>query len=486
MKTRFNRWAARRAFGFGTLLTLTLLLAALSVSAQTPCTSTGWVNAVLAPGIVCTNALGQVLVRGNVHTARVQGSDARVTGQVLIITDGSYNADGTANVQGPAYLQVGTWDAPGTNFTPTGGMWELTWRGLMHTDYRLQLNMAGCGSGGAIDGWRMEQTLTRSAAAGPIDPMVPHLFTGTIKPPPQSTTRFSDDFGHGWAGWWHYEGAGTVTIQAVNQQLVVHADWTAVAGDATRTTTFAFAPYADWNPASGQTLECQVDLVSVSSNATNAVFAWIGTGSGTCYHFSKSQNAVWLGQYASGHGNTVFWCDNTVQLPAADVALHLALTRDQGSLIVTTRVLDRNNQNVLLFERSLVDTPQVDASLTTSEFRALTGITTASLYPDQGPPILAGRAMGVGVFQCSDGHQPPVDGIFDNFSFRLHDVPPMGMARAVQLTWPAPAGVNYAVEAAPTVLGPWLPVQELPMPGLQGLTVPLRQPAQFFRLRQAP
>ena len=42
-----------------------------------------------------------------------------------------------------AYLQVGTWDVAGTNFTPTGGMWASSYRGLMQTNYDLQLTIAG-------------------------------------------------------------------------------------------------------------------------------------------------------------------------------------------------------------------------------------------------------------------------------------------------------------------------------------------------------
>ena len=75
-KSRFTREIAPLA-AFALLLPMT-------TSAQTtPFTATGWVNALLSPGITCTNALGQVLVRGLVQTARVQGTDARVTGQVL-------------------------------------------------------------------------------------------------------------------------------------------------------------------------------------------------------------------------------------------------------------------------------------------------------------------------------------------------------------------------------------------------------------------
>jgi hypothetical protein len=301
-----------------------------------------------------------------------------------------------------------------------------------------------------------------------------------------STNLFADDFSQGLGGWWHLEYGGTVTIEVVEQQLHVHADWTGVPPEFEINTTFATAPSAPWSPADGQTLECQVDLVSISENATNVAFPFLGTGSASFYLFNKIPNAVSLGKFDASHGLVIFWCDNTVRLPAANMTLSLALTRDQSNIIITTRVLDKNRQNALVFERSFVDTPQVDASLTTSEYIALTGVTTINLSPDPGPPILAGMTKGFGVFQFSDGHQPPVDAIFDNFVLRLHDVPPLNIARAVQLKWPAPAGMNYAVEAAPTVLGPWLPVPELPMPGLQNLTVPLHQPAQFFRLRQAP
>ncbi|MEK7684435.1 MAG: hypothetical protein AAB466_03320 [Verrucomicrobiota bacterium] len=62
----------------------------------------------------------------------------------------------------------------------------------------------------------------------------------------------------------------------------------------------------------------------------------------------------------------------------------------------------------------------------------------------------------------------------------------VGIERAVQLTWPAPAGMNYAVEGGPTVQGPWLPVQDPVLPGLQQMTVPATEAARYFRLRQAP
>ncbi len=180
-------------WGLASLAACALLLPR-TVSAQTtPFTAIGWVNGVQFPGIVCTNALGQGLYRGVVHTVRVQATDPRVTGQVLILSEGAYNADGTVNMQGQGYLQVGTWDG-GTNFTPTGGRWEMNWRGVMQTNYSAQISIAGYASGGTMDAWRLEMTLTRGPATTALDPTVAYLYTGTIQAPPLNTVEVVDDF----------------------------------------------------------------------------------------------------------------------------------------------------------------------------------------------------------------------------------------------------------------------------------------------------
>ena len=207
MKTLLNRLAGSRALGSGGVATATiLLLAAVPVTAQTstPYTSTGWITGVPVPGIWCTNGLGQVLFRGNAHLVRVQSSDPRLTGQRLIFVDGAAQADGSAIICGTAYQEVGAWDLAdpqNPQFTPTGGLWETTHRGVMQADNSLQLNIVSYGSGGTIDGLRMEETLTRAAAAGPIDPTVPYLYTGTIKAAPVSTNLVLDDFNSPAVGW---------------------------------------------------------------------------------------------------------------------------------------------------------------------------------------------------------------------------------------------------------------------------------------------
>ena len=51
--------------------------------------------------------------------------------------------------------------------------------------------------------------------------------------------------------------------------------------------------------------------------------------------------------------------------------------------------------------------------------------------------------------------------------------------------WSATSG-SYAVEAAPTVQGPWLPVNDQIPSGAQQMTVPANCNTMFWRLIQAP
>jgi len=404
MKMQLNRRAGCPSFSLCAPLSVALLLlASLEARGDTPYTGTGWVTGFPVLPIVCTNGAGHVLIRANVQTLRVECTDTRLTSRRTVFTDGYYQADGSAVVYGTGYAEVGAW--AGTDFTPNGGIWEINWRGAIQTDYSFQLSLAGYGSGGTIDGWRMEETLTRGPGAGPIDPTVPSQHTGTLRPPPVSATLFADDFDGGIQDWSIVKLAGTVTLNGTNGQFVTRADWTGEPGDMTKNTFFAFAPSGTWSPTDGQTLQCQVDLVSISQTATNEAMVWAGTGS-DFYAFSVTPRTVYLEKWTASQGLTVFWLDNTVQLPGANVVLCLALTRDQANLILTTRVLDKNNQNAILFERSFVDTPQVDPSLSTAQFSALTDITTIGLVPTRDRPSFPAKKKGSASSSSPRGTNP--------------------------------------------------------------------------------
>ncbi len=459
------------------------LFSSIPVGAQpTPFTATGWVNGVPAPGILCTNALGQVLLRGLVHSARIESTDARVTGQLLILGDASYSTNGTAISQGTAYLQVGTWDLAKTNFTPTGGMWETRYRGLMQTDNSFQLSIAGYGSGGTIDGLRSEATLTRAAAPGPIDFTVPYAYTGTITPPPASTVLDSDDFSGGVQDWTSGSGSGTVTLEGTNA-LTLQAHFTRASGSSTTTCAWAMRDRA-WTVNDGQTLELRVDLVRLNEAASEALLAIFRQFGGPGYTMTIGRDYVTINKYMSG---LAVLCGDKVTLRSTNLACVLALTGAGENLLLTARVQDRDRQDVVLYERTVLDSPGVDPTLSDAELRAVCGVGLTDLRSDSdGPPWTTGGSVWLGLWQETDGTRPPAEATFDNFELRLNDVPLLSPARAARLTWPASSGVNYSVEGAPTVRGPWLPVQDLAIPGLQQMTVPASDVMGYFRLRRAP
>ncbi|MHC1764791.1 MAG: hypothetical protein AB9869_10895 [Verrucomicrobiia bacterium] len=463
--------------GLVPLLACALLSPIAALAQTTPFTATGWVNGLPTPGLICTNAGGQVLLRGTVHTWGVAGPDARITGQVLNIGEAGYNIDGTANTQGAAYLQVGTWDSERTNFTPTAGMWDLAWRGVLQTNNSFLATFVGYGCGGDIDGLRLDGTLTRGSAAGPVDPAVPYTVTGTITPPPVSATLFQDEFttaAQDWTIW------GVGAFVTANEQLVAQTDGTA--GDM----HLLRCPALEWSLADGQTVECQADLAGITSEGVNSARLWVGDDDTAGYELDLGPGSADLLKWDMHQGMrlTCLWATNNLPWQRTNVVLSLALTRDQANLILTARVFDKANPGRMLLEHTFTDTPEEDAALTQAQFAALTGELVLPVYPDRGAPLLAGTVGGVGLYQPNGGS--PVTAVWDNFVLCVHDVPPITIARAVQISWPASASANYTVEGSPTIQGPWLPCSVNRPQGLLQLALPASDGYKFYRLRQAP
>lgn len=354
MKPLLQRWAGRRAFGLGVPLTIALLLAAVAARADTAYTSTGWVTDVPLQFIVCVNAAGQVLLRGNAHIAAVQSTDARLTGNRLIFANGSVQADGTVLVWGTCCQQVGTFDAS-TNFTATAGLWEINYTGVMQTNYSLQLKFSGYGSGGAIDGQRMVETMTRGPASAPIDPAVPYFYTGTLKPAPLNLGQIVDNFDDNGLTGWSREGPGTyLPLLETNGQFTVRGRWPGVVTHHHEDTYAWGRLNTNWSVANGRTVEWRVDLVGMSENATNAAaIVPVSYARSQFYILYKGRDFVELGKWV-GSGMAVFFYDHQA-VKNTNVVLSLALTRVDSNLVLTARVLDKDNQEAVLYQRSFVD-----------------------------------------------------------------------------------------------------------------------------------
>ncbi|MHC1764358.1 MAG: hypothetical protein AB9869_08630 [Verrucomicrobiia bacterium] len=487
MKTFLNGIAGRRASRAGASATFTaLLLAVLPATGQTstPFTATGSLTAVPVPGFLCTNALGQVYLKGNVHVVRVQADDPRLTGRLQAEPEVAFQADGTRIFSGPAYNEVGIWDAAGTNFTRIGGAWNMKYRGVTQADGSIQYNMAGYGVGGTIDGLRVELTATRAAGAT-FDPAIPYQGTGTITPAPVTTTAVIDNFDDASPpGWNQGAGQGTIDLIQATGQLTIRGEWPGIPTVTQGDTTAWASPQQAWAVKQGQSLEAQVDLVSLSGAAPGAALTLYHLP-GFGYWMVKGRDYVGVGKHSGGGEFACLSADRLATQNTNEV-LVLALTPAGSNVILTARVLDKGNGGAVLYERSTVDTPASDPTLNSAEIAALIGITVLVQSDPSGAPWTSGDSPWIGVFQYTDGTLPAAEATFDNFELRTYEVPQVAIERAVQLTWPAPAGINYAVEGGPTVQGPWLPVEESVTPGMKQMTVPASVLMQFFRLQQAP
>jgi hypothetical protein len=487
MKASRPQSTGGRACGSGTLAaTASLLLATLPLAAADPptITGTGYLVGVPVPGILCTNTAGQVSLKGNVHVLMVQADDPRATGRFQASMDLAYQADGTALFGGAAYQEVGTWDVAdpaNPKFTPSGGLWHCNYHGVAQPDGSDVITLTGYGVGGAIDGLQLEETITKGPGA-PFDPPVPYLGSGTIKPAPVDTRVVLEDFDDNRLSglWTRMSSNGQGTISKTNQQFTVRGYWPGVR------TASVFDSWAKgwisktWTVADGQTLEWRVDLVRMSESASMVYLA------------PSSWSAVQAYVLAVGHGfagiikvtsSPHVLCGDQTTIKNTNVVLSLAMTRVQTNLVLTARVLDKDNQLAVLYQRSVVDTPQVDPSLTTAEVEAMTGMHLFFSSDPRGSPLFSGDALNLEVFQYNDGTKPAADVTFDNLELRAYEVPPVSIERAVRLTWPASPTVDFAVEGSPTVQGPWLPLIDQSLTGRKQMTIPANGDMQFFRLR---
>ena len=111
---------------------------------------------------------------------------------------------------------------------------------------------------------------------------------------------------------------------------------------------------AIWSVPNGQTREWRADLVSLDESATNTAILAVGAAStAPGYAFHKGRDFAYLLKWSSSYGMSILWCERPVlPLPNTNVVMALALTREQPNLILTARVLDKADPNIVLFQHS--------------------------------------------------------------------------------------------------------------------------------------
>ncbi len=468
---------------FRALATLLLATAGLPTRGDTNFTSTGWLLAAPLPGITVTNSSGQVYLKGNAHVVRMESDNGLIAGRLQAWMDLAYQADGTALFSGPAYGEVGTWDA-GTNFIPAGGVWALNYSGVARADGSSQYSMTGHGIGGNIEGLRVSGTAKRAAPGGPTDP---YLISGMIKAAPVNTREVVDDFANNRFTWPacgvgpvpNPDPPGTFFASETNQQLTIGGTWPATTPRIIDSVAWADLAHP-WAASAGQTLEARVDVIALSQTASATALGLYYT-SGQAYFVAVGRNFIAL-EKEEWLGLAVF---RVVQAPIKDtnIVLSLALTPVGGNVVLTGKVLDKANGDVIA-QVVATDTPASDPTVSASELAQMTGgrLWQGIVADPVGAPHSSGIAPAIFVGQESDTAPVTAFATFDNLELRTYEVPQIGLERAVRLSWPD-TGVNGAVESAPCVEGPWLPVLGTDLPGMRQITVPATDRMKFFRLQ---
>ncbi len=264
---------------------------------------------------------------------------------------------------------------------------------------------------------------------------------------------FRDDFGG--PNQWSW---GTI----VNQQLLFS---TAIGSMNTNVPSDSFcgaappvlapAPLSD-----NQTLEYRVDLVGRNQDELAAHLHYAASGTGGGYAFVKSQDIVAFFKFFDGGPSMAFFFSTNCPLKDTNVVLVLALTRRGSNLEINTRILDKDNANAVLFDRTVVDTPEADPVLPSGAVEGMVSTVDRAGTPwpivHQGP---VGIVLGMTWYNSTRGTEGAAQVTFDNMEVWQYETPPLAIQNAVVLSWPLTQG-QFVLESATSVAGPWTVVPE--------------------------
>jgi hypothetical protein len=313
--------------------------------------------------------------------------------------------------------------------------------------------------------------------------LVAGVSTGSAQTLVWSDTEFIDWNTGVWPG----------NLQSINGQLIVTEDHFGPAQ--TNNTAATHVPGGHTLPSFGalpdrKTLELRADLVSVNQNDAFAAIAlnWAVPALGSGYMFFKDDDEIVLLKFYNGATSFAWFFYTNQPVKNQNVTLVLAITRQGSNVKITTRVLDKDNVNAVLFDHTVTDTPQADAVLPS---RAVRGFIGAADPPGSPWPLL-GSPFGVELtltwFNSQQAPNPHAEVIYDNLELWQYATPQLTIQNAVVLSWPVTPR-QFMLEHADNVNGPWARVPDpwcRTNAGCTEASISAPDSQKFFRLRFAP
>ncbi len=298
------------------------------------------------------------------------------------------------------------------------------------------------------------------------------------------TVLWSDNFADSSLGGWGHDHFGE--IREVNQQFIV-------AGSSGRMNTndvlastvngTHFIPPAS-RLLDQQTLELRVDLIEINQKGVWAGmdFVWLSAIYG--YGLLMDQDNIALGKFNLTGSPTAWFFHEHPALKSKQVTMILAFTRAGSELRINVRVLDKENADAVLFDRTVTDTPKADPVLPN---RAVIGQIAGPDTAGTPWPLLSGPDGVALIMQWTDrvnATQGPAQATFDNIEVRRYDAPQLTIEPAVIVSWPDLPG-NWILESSGNLDGPYsaLPLSPSSVVGSRRqLAVPTSDQTRFFRL----
>lgn len=197
-------------------------------------------------------------------------------------------------------------------------------------------------------------------------------------------------------------------------------------------------------------LELRVDVVEASQPDVQVLLEYVALDGTGGYALIKDDDEIWLTKYqwVTCGANAPFFYE---QQPIRNegITLSLELKRVGASLELTSRVLDTEDPGLVLFERTVNDTPAVDP--TVASFRGY------AWSAELGPPIFNGSAIDLGIINVARTSTVGSRVALDNLQYQRRPV--LNVERAVRISWPN-TFPDIRVLGAPSVQGPWTEVSD--------------------------